>query len=94
MRDKFEFVTDDQSAEYCKDIIEKMVSLFGIGTEEAIGRMNDYWRRASFLGPDDLIYHEDTDYWAYTLYYGSGSMWWLNPPELKPLPYPKNRRKE
>lgn len=84
----FSFKTDEQSFEFCKSIIQEMVMLFGIDKDEAIGRMNRLWTGLEFLGDEDLIYHEDEEYWANTIYYGKGSFWWKEPDDLKPLPYP------
>jgi hypothetical protein len=89
MKDKFEFSTDSQSATFCEGIAVKMVELFGITTDEAIGRLNQEWRGLSLLGPNDMIYHEDEEYWAKTIYYGKDSKWWKNPPGLTPKPFPK-----
>jgi hypothetical protein len=83
----FEFETDEQSSAFCEQIAEEMVELFRISREEAIGRINRDWRGLKLIGPDDVIYHEDETYWANTIYYGKGSNWWLNPPDLKPRPY-------
>jgi hypothetical protein len=84
----FTFAVDTQSREFLESIIERMLLLFGIDRQEAIGRINRIWARMDFLGSDDIRYHEDDDYWARTIYFGKDSMWWLNPPDLKPLPYP------
>ncbi|ASA54568.1 hypothetical protein [Vibrio gazogenes] len=84
----FEFKTDSESAAYCEEILGKMIELFAIDSEEAIGRMNKYWHNQIIVGEDDPIYHEDEEYWAKTIFYGKDSFWWMNPPDLKPLPYP------
>ncbi|OOM73582.1 hypothetical protein CLPUN_44780 [Clostridium puniceum] len=85
---KFEFVTDDESEEFCTEIAEKMVELFIIFKDEAIGRINRCWKGLEIIG-DDLIYHEDEEYWAKTIYYGKRSFWWLKEgsEDLKPIPY-------
>jgi hypothetical protein len=83
----FEFETDSQSAAFCHEIARQMVELFGIPLEEAIGRINRDWKGLKIVGPDDVVYHEDEAYWAKTIYFGKGSNWWLNPPNLKPRPY-------
>lgn len=85
---RFSFTTDSESAAYCEGILERMVKLFKIDDTEAIGRMNKYWDNQIITGEDDPIYHEDEEYWAKTIYYGKESLWWMNPPDLKPLPYP------
>ena len=88
MSQQFEFKTDKQSEEFCNLIIGRMVSLFGITSDEARGRINRDWRGLKIIGPNDVIYHEDDEYWAKTIYFGKGSNWWLNPPNLKPRAYP------
>lgn len=85
---RFSFKTDQESYKYCEEILKKMVALFSIEESEALGRMNRSWEGQDLRGDDEVIYHEDEEYWANTIYYGKGSYWWMNPPDLKPLPYP------
>ena len=84
----FEFVTDEESEEFCIEIAKKMIELFGISMDEAMGRINRCWEGLEIVG-DDLIYHEDEEYWAKNIYYGKNSFWWLKEgsEDLKPLPY-------
>lgn len=82
----FSLTTDPEDAELCREIVADMVRLFQVSEAEAIGRMNDAWRGVDFE-PDDLRHHETAEYWANTIYYGKGSAWWTNPPNLTPLPY-------
>ena len=88
MSTRFEFKVDAESEEFCNEIIAEMIKNFGISESEAIGRMNHLWKGQDFVGPDDIAYHETAEYWAFTIYYGKDSDWWLNPPNLKPKPYP------
>lgn len=88
MKPEYEFDTDKQSKAFFDEIALRIFQLFAIDEAEAIGRMNRLWRGQKFIGPDDLIYHEDEDFWAYTVYYGGDQNWWENPSKLKPLPYP------
>jgi hypothetical protein len=67
MKEKLDFETDRQSAEFCELIASRMTALFGISSEEAIGRINRDWRGQKIVG-NDIIYHEDEDYWAKTIY--------------------------
>jgi hypothetical protein len=60
----FTFTTDTQSNAFFEEIASRMVALFRVGHEEAVGRMNRLWSGQTFTGPDDLIYHEDEDFWA------------------------------
>jgi len=85
---KYAFKTDAKSKKFCDDIVEEMVKAFSISEDEAIGRMNRLWKNIEIIGDDDPVYHEDEEYWARTIYYGKDSDWWLNPPGLKPQPYP------
>jgi hypothetical protein len=86
-RYKFEFQATGRSLELCERIVDRMMELFGISVDEALGRINRGW--AGFEFEDlDLICHETDDYWANTIYFGADSYWWLKPPGLKPLPYP------
>ncbi|MFM1652554.1 hypothetical protein ACI7RC_10695 [Brevibacillus sp. B_LB10_24] len=86
----FEFITDQESERFCKTIVEKMIDLFSISEEEALGRINRKWRGIKFVGEDHIIYHELEDFWAYDIYYGSDSRWWARKDDvdLKPLPFP------
>ena len=84
----FDFKTDKESYEFCMLIANKMVELFKISLNEAIGRINRDWNGKDILGLD-VVYHEDEEYWAKTIYYGHDSFWWLKEgkEELKALPY-------
>ncbi|MBL0389095.1 hypothetical protein JJB07_21100 [Tumebacillus sp. ITR2] len=86
----FTFKTNERSHEFCVEIVMEMVTSFGISQEEALGRVNRAWSRGPFVEELDLRYHEDTDYWAYQLYYGNSSECWNREgdPTLRPLPYP------
>jgi hypothetical protein len=66
-------------------IANKMVELFGIFIDEAVGRINRDWRGQEIIGMD-IIYHETEEYWAKTIYYG-GAHWWKGEEGLKPRPY-------
>lgn len=83
----FEFKASGDALDLCEQIVDRMVELFGIPVEEALGRVNQQWAGRD-LDDDSLICHEDQDYWANNIYYGHGSHWWLKPPGLKPMPYP------
>jgi hypothetical protein len=83
----FTFTTDEKSEAFCRAIVDLMMSLFGISEEEAVGRVNRQWNRMTLTG-QHVIYHEDEDYWAHTIYYGRNSQWWENRPGLTPVPFP------
>ena len=83
----FAFFTDSRSRHFCESIASEMSALFGISAEEAVGRINRAWSGLSIIG-DDIVHHEDEEFWAFNIYYGHDSFWWKNPPDLKPLPFP------
>jgi hypothetical protein len=85
---EFDFQADVETLPLIYLIVETMMERFSIRRDEAIGRMNRLWRGQEIIGAEDLIFHEDEEYWANTIYYGKDSMWWQNPPKLQPLPYP------
>lgn len=77
-----------KARKFVEEIVEQMLFLFPITREEAIGRINETWQHVSYLGDDDVIFHETAVYWAKTIYYGKESMWWLGEEGLPPRPYP------
>lgn len=83
----FRFTTGERGERYVREIADAMSRLFQISIAEAEGRINAAWD-GLVMEEDDLIFHETPDHWAHDLYYGHNSKWWLNPPDLKPLPYP------
>lgn len=77
MSSNFVFKTDEKSEEFCNQIAIKMVELFKITLEEAVGRINQAWANSlSIEGCDNIIYHEEEDFWAKTIYYPEGTRWW------------------
>jgi hypothetical protein len=85
-RYKFEFQATGDSLELCEAIVDRMVELFGISVDEALGRVNRVWRGRQFEDLD-IICHETADSWANSIYFGRDD-WWLKPADLKPRPYP------
>lgn len=73
---------------YCREIVDDMVRLFGIGRQEAIKRVNRHWRGVSFASEMDyqLMTHQSSDDWAHDIYYGKQSMWWRPGANPKSLP--------
>jgi len=47
-----------------------MVRSLGLSPEEALQKMNALWKGLSFLGEDELIYHQDVDYWGEAIVFG------------------------
>lgn len=90
---KFLFAVDQEAESFWEEVAEKMVILFNISKDEAIGRINEQWKNTIIGGSDHITYHENTEYWAQFIYYENGTYWWLddwmkaNTP--KPGRYPK-----
>jgi len=83
------FKTDERGENFCNEIVKEMINAFSISEEEALGRLNRSWTGIDTIDDDDdPVYHEDEEYWAWTIYYGKDSYWWTDPPDLKPLAYP------
>ena len=98
MRDVEEFpcAGDAEALDFCRNLVAEMVLRFDISREEAIARINQQWSqtddgtdqpRTLIIGRD-IVYHEGTDYWAKTIYYGKESFWWLPGANPQPLPPP------
>ena len=85
---KFTFHTDEKFEKLCNAIALRMVELFGISEQEAIGRINRQWSHIIYTGPDSVLYHETADYYAKLIYYPAGTFWWKGEKGLNPKPYP------
>lgn len=85
---KFQFSTSGHpdAEEFCEELVEEFVRLFGISRAEAVGRVDQAWKDDDFE-PEDLRLHETPEYWANTIYFGHDSQWWTNPRELVPVAY-------
>ena len=85
---RFTFVTDEESEAFFGEIVRELVRLFSISEEEAVGRVNRQWAGRSVTGHYNLIYHESPEYFAKTVYYGPGVLWWKGEAGLRGTPYP------
>ncbi len=83
---EFKFKTDSEGYRFCRRIADEMKKQFNISEQEAFGRINENWKHL-IIDQNSILFHEDEEYWAKDLYYGHDSYWWMNPPDLKPLPY-------
>jgi hypothetical protein len=54
---QFSFRTDTQSEQYCRDIIDALVSSYGLSQSEALRQVNK-WEGQDFVGQRDLRYHK------------------------------------
>jgi len=82
----WDFKVTLEGDEFCNEILLFMVSEFKIQKEDAIKRINQRWCNVDFKNENDIRYHEDEEFWAYDIYYGSDSQWWNKPKNLTPLP--------
>lgn len=76
---------------YLVEIRDRMVELFGIPVDEAEGRIASEFGSFDLLDLDTERYfgHEDSDYWAHSVYYGVDVQWWrMEPGDLQPKPWP------
>jgi hypothetical protein len=85
---QFAFKTCAETLEFCELIVNEMSRHFGITPEEAIGRVNRQWRGQNLTNPQDIIFHEDEDFWARDIYFEHNSEWWKDEATAKPKPFP------
>ncbi|TJY42403.1 hypothetical protein E5161_10445 [Cohnella pontilimi] len=87
---RFSMKLDSDGEEFFARVVDKLIELFEITKEEAVGRINRYWGKTDFTGEEYLtISHGGEEYWAKTLYYGKDSEWWIREGEnIDPTPYP------
>jgi hypothetical protein len=60
---QFSFRTDVESEQYCREIMDVLMSAYGLSQSEALHLLNKGWKGLDFLG-EDLIYHELPEFWA------------------------------
>jgi hypothetical protein len=73
---KYRFKTDDQGQRFCDEIVNNMMSLFGISKEEAMARINQQWKNEILVGIN-ILYHVIPEEWAKDIYWGHDSYWWV-----------------
>lgn len=78
---------DTNAEEFLTEIVQEMVSRFGIFQDEAIARINYAWKNKRIVG-DHIIYHETPEYWAQALYFGKRDFWKYSKNELVPIKFP------
>ncbi|GAA2146228.1 hypothetical protein GCM10009760_35760 [Kitasatospora kazusensis] len=91
---EFPCAGDDAARRFCSEIADELSAGFGIGRAEAVGRVNRHWSgpgedgrtpRTWIVGLD-IAYHEDAQFWAGLIYYGTH--WWAPGETPVPLPPP------
>ncbi|SDZ51693.1 hypothetical protein SAMN05421684_6094 [Asanoa ishikariensis] len=64
---EFGFAVVEDMRDYAWAIVQEIVRIFGTSTSDALAMVNEHW--ASFaIGPDNLLGHEEPDYWARTIF--------------------------
>lgn len=92
MSDLLKIRTDKRGLKFCTKIASIMMQEFGISKEEAFARVNWNWAHSGGIVGRDIAYHESEQYWAYNMYYGKDSTWWVSTEGLKPAPVPEEFR--
>lgn len=92
-----DFETDDETLNYFVEIVENMMTRFGITSREAIGRINSEFSPLKKITEEDDygLYREFPAYWACDIYFGHQSYWWVDKLDriklglqnLEPKPY-------
>ena len=90
-RDNFEIDATPEALAYLSEIATKMMRLFPISREEAVGRIKRSWGGRKQLRTDTqllLLFHEEPEYWAKDFYYVKGTRWWHEGEPMVPSDYP------
>ena len=77
------FRVDAEVEKFLREIRTNMVLKFNISNADAVEKINSYWKSRDAILKDDLIFHEESDYWVNTIFFGKGSGWWLSDEDLK-----------
>ena len=87
---EFGLPATDEALAYVREIAAAMRGFSGIATEEAAGRIADFWAGQSFRTEDETgaLFHQRPQSWAKTIYYGRRD-WWVGEGSLSPAPYPR-----
>ena len=65
----FSFITDNKAEQYCRDIIDLLVSSYSLSPRKALRCLNCGWRGMDFVGMD-LRYHKGgPEDWAKHIYH-------------------------
>ncbi|WP_067798331.1 hypothetical protein [Nocardia beijingensis] len=80
----FSFQMDEAASALIWDIVREMMERFQITEEEAIIRINSRFRGLA-LTEYDIIFHEDSKFWAKDIMYGH-TFWWKNESEAERIP--------
>jgi hypothetical protein len=89
--DHFNIDATPEALDYLSKIATKMTSLFSIGREEAIGRINRLWGGRRQFRTEmqlSLFFRENVEYWAKQVYYRDDTKWWREGETLIPRSYP------
>ena len=90
--DEFPCAGDAEASEFCRAVAHQLSTDFGITPDEAVARIVRHWCEPgddgrtprTWIVGSDIVYHEEPDFWAKLIYYGTH--WW--PPGETPTPLP------
>jgi hypothetical protein len=86
----FEFNTDEETQEFCREIVKCLEKYCSKSSTEAINLINLYWKNGGDFTKDDFRLHEDPYYWAMTIVHdriiGDNDPFWYKNPNLYPAP--------
>ena len=81
----FSFQMDEAARTLIWEIVHEMMERFQITEEEAAIRINSRFRGLVLSG-DDIIHHEDAEFWAKDIMFGHNSFWWKNESRAERIP--------
>ncbi|WP_422661274.1 ribonuclease toxin immunity protein CdiI [Paenibacillus sp. EC2-1] len=91
MKIVFNFNTNEYSYTYCLSIVEDMQRYLGISKQEAVDRINSFWKDVDLTGDEDLIFHENPTYWAYQIFSDDSAWWNMKKEDITPRKYTKSK---
>ncbi|WP_441247938.1 hypothetical protein [Kitasatospora sp. McL0602] len=60
---------------FFSEVAEFMQAHFSMDRAEAVARVNGFWGDVAFSPYPDLVCHESSEYWAYSIVYGDVPFW-------------------
>lgn len=73
---EFQMALSPDVHELLDGIVHEMIRSFGISRAEAIARINEQWHGQDLTAGDEIILHEDEQYWALFIYFGPDIQDW------------------
>jgi len=79
---EFTFETDEYADSFFHNVVEEMVSVFGVPRDEAIRRVNRQFAGKRFVG-DCIVFHNHPENLAGDILYGKSTHWWTLPKDMR-----------